>query len=59
MRCDERRDTILLWVMGQLEGGADEDVRVHVQSGCLECAGYVAEARELLPRVSGVGLGLL
>ena len=47
MRCDERRDPILLWVMGQLEGSPDDELRGHVQSGCLECAGYVAEAREL------------
>jgi hypothetical protein len=33
--------------MGQLEGSPDDELRAHVQSGCLECAGYVAEAREL------------
>ncbi len=47
MRCDERRDPILLWVMGQLESGEEVALREHVQSGCTECAGYVAEAREL------------
>ena len=47
MRCEERRDPILLWVMGQLEDSRDDELRGHVQSGCLECAGYVAEAREL------------
>lgn len=47
MRCDERRDPILYWVMGQLESGESQEVREHLRSGCRECAGYVAEAREL------------
>jgi hypothetical protein len=33
--------------MGQLEGRQGDELRAHVQSGCSECAGYVAEAREL------------
>jgi hypothetical protein len=47
LRCDERRDAILLWVMGQLEGSQCDELLRHVESGCPECAGYVAEAREL------------
>lgn len=47
MRCEERRDPILYWVMGQLEGEEAEDLRTHLRSGCAECAGYVTEAREL------------
>ena len=47
MRCDARRDAILLWVMGELEDSQRDELRSHVQSGCRECAGYVGEAREL------------
>jgi hypothetical protein len=47
MSCEERRDAILFWVMGQLEPGPAEELRLHVSGGCAACAAHLAEAREL------------
>lgn len=47
MTCDERRDAILLWVMGELDEAEALPLREHVTAGCAQCARSLAEAREL------------
>ena len=45
MTCDDRRDLFLLYVADALDAAEREDLRLHLASGCVACAGHLAEAR--------------
>ena len=44
MKCEKRRDLILLDSIGALDRTTHEEVRAHLATGCATCAGYLAEA---------------
>lgn len=44
MNCDDRRDSLLLYVAGALEPAEAIEVRAHIASGCPQCTGALAEA---------------
>lgn len=46
MKCEQRRDLILLDSIGALDSTTHEEVRAHLATGCATCAGYLAEAEE-------------
>jgi len=49
--CDKRRDLLLLYVADALDATEAREMRQHLQSGCPECAGYLAEAQGLMTSV--------
>jgi anti-sigma-K factor RskA len=53
--CKDRQDLLLLYVTDALDADETREMRQHLQSGCPECAGYLAEAQSLL---AAVPLGL-
>ena len=48
MNCDERHDALLLYAAGSLDGGERDGLRAHLESGCPQCAGSLAEAEAIL-----------
>ena len=44
MTCDERRDLFLLYAADALDAAEREELRDHLSSGCVACAGSLAEA---------------
>lgn len=52
MRCEDRRDQILLYAAGGLEADADvAELQAHLAGGCPACAGVLAESHALLARL--------
>jgi anti-sigma-K factor RskA len=49
--CRSRKDDILQYVAGAMEGESAIELRQHLASGCPECAGYVAEAEALMAQL--------
>ena len=45
MTCDERRDLMPLYVADALDAPEREEVRRHLATGCVACAGWLAEAQ--------------
>ena len=48
MNCEKRRELILLNSLGVLDDFEREEIRAHLATGCPVCAGYLAEAEEVL-----------
>ncbi|MGN6369141.1 MAG: anti-sigma factor domain-containing protein [Phycisphaerae bacterium] len=48
MTCQERRDLMLLYAAGALEGAEAGEVREHLLGGCPACAGALAEAEAVV-----------
>ena len=46
MKCEQRRDLILLDAIGALDSTTHEEIRAHLATGCATCAGYLTEAEE-------------
>jgi hypothetical protein len=46
--CQERRDLLLLYAADALDAGETAEMRQHLQTGCPQCAGYLAEATAVL-----------
>ena len=55
MTCEQRRDLLLLYVTDALEADETLEMRNHLQQGCAQCAGYLAEAQAV---VNSIPLGL-
>jgi hypothetical protein len=53
--CDQRRDLLLLYVSDALEADEAAELRHHLASGCIQCAGYLAEAQAVM---ASIPLGL-
>jgi hypothetical protein len=45
MSCEARRDAVLLFAAGLLDDAEAAALRGHLENGCAECAGYLADAR--------------
>lgn len=52
MTCIERRDLILLYVANALDGDERAPLEAHLQTGCAQCAGALAEAQSVANHVS-------
>jgi len=52
MTCAERRDDLLLYALDGLDEGDRREIRAHLQSGCPECAGALAEAEAVLAHLA-------
>jgi len=50
--CEHRRDDWLFYAAGELEPREAAALEAHLDQGCPECAGYLAEARTLVGSVS-------
>ena len=48
MTCDDRRDQMLLYVVGALDDDERQSLEQHLQTGCPQCAGALAEARAII-----------
>jgi len=48
MTCAERRDDLLLYVVDGLEDAERRELQAHLQSGCPDCAGALAEAQAVV-----------
>jgi hypothetical protein len=52
MTCRERRDAIFLFAADALEESEERELAAHLASGCLRCAGALADAREALALIA-------
>jgi anti-sigma-K factor RskA len=46
--CEERKDLVLLYAAGALDGAQRDELRAHLAAGCPACAGTLAEAHAVL-----------
>jgi anti-sigma-K factor RskA len=51
--CDERRDLIFLFAVGELEDSECAELREHLAGGCPRCLGALAEAEGAIARLVG------
>jgi anti-sigma-K factor RskA len=51
MTCQERKDLIVEYAIGSLEGQEREELRAHLAGGCPQCAGALAEAEAILAQL--------
>ena len=48
MKCEERRDLMLLYVTDAVDASEAAEIRAHLASGCPECIGALAEAEAVV-----------
>jgi anti-sigma-K factor RskA len=51
MDCDDRKDLLMEFALGVLEGAERDEVLAHLRTGCPVCAGRLAEAHAILAAI--------